>query len=111
LSEDQDWFHPDDADIATVAKRDIEALDSAGFAVSTATPHEGLIEATVSKAAEGRTTIQWMQSGSWNFFQPVPDELFGWRLHMADLAINKALAAGGRRQVRVYPDLALSTVT
>jgi hypothetical protein len=43
----------------------------------------------------------------WNFFQPVPDDMFGWRLHMADLAINKALAAGGRRQVRDYADLAL----
>jgi hypothetical protein len=48
-----------------------------------------------------------VQSGTWNFFQPVPDDMFGWRLHMADLAINKALAAGGRRQVRDYADLAL----
>ena len=31
LSDDQDLFHPDDADIASVAKRDIAALESAGF--------------------------------------------------------------------------------
>lgn len=107
LSDDQDLFHPDDADIASVAKRDIAALESAGLAVDVVRPLEGLFEATVFSEGEGSTRIQWVQSGTWNFFQPVPDDMFGWRLHMADLAINKALAAGGRRQVRDYADLAL----
>jgi hypothetical protein len=107
LSDDQDLFHPDDADIASIAKRDIAALETAGLAVEVVRPLEGLFEATVFKEGEGSTRIQWVQSGTWNFFQPVPDDMFGWRLHMADLAINKALAAGGRRQVRDYADLAL----
>jgi hypothetical protein len=107
LSDDQDLFHPDDADIASVANRDIATLESTGLVVDLVHPLEGLFEATVSKEGEGSTRIQWVQSGTWNFFQPVPDDLFGWRLHMADLAVNKALAAGGRRQVRDYADLSL----
>ena len=100
LSDDQDLFHSDDADIASIAGKDIDALRSAGFDVEVQRPLEGLFEASVSREGEGITRIQWVQSGSWNFFTPVPDEMFGWRLHMADLAVNKALAAGGRRQVR-----------
>ena len=107
LSDDQDLFHSDDADIASIAGKDIDALRSAGFDVEIQRPLEGLFEASVSREGEGITRIQWVQSGSWNFFTPVPDEMFGWRLHMADLAVNKALAAGGRRQVRDYVDLAL----
>ena len=77
------------------------------MAVEVVRPLGGLFEATVFKEGEASTRIQWLQSGTWNFFQPVPDDMFGWRLHMADLALNKAPAAGGRRQVRVYADLAL----
>jgi hypothetical protein len=107
LSDDEDLFHSDNVDIPSVAERDIAALRTAGLAVDVLRPHEGLVEAVVSKVGEGSTRVQWVQSGAWNFFRPVPDDLFGWRLHMADLAINKALAAGGRRQVRDYADLAL----
>jgi hypothetical protein len=107
LSDDEDLFHSDNIDVSSVAERDMTALKSAGLAVDVVRPHEGLVEAIVSKEGEGSTRVQWVQSGSWNFFRPVPDEMFGWRLHMADLAINKALAAGGRRQVRDYADLAL----
>jgi hypothetical protein len=56
---------------------------------------------------EERTKIQWVQAGSWSFFAPVPDPDYGWRLHMVDLAVNKALAAGGRKEVRDYVDLML----
>lgn len=47
------------------------------------------------------------QSGLLNFFEAVPDELFGYRLHMADIAVNKVLAAASRREVRDYVNLAL----
>jgi hypothetical protein len=107
LTDDEDLFHSDNVDVPSVAERDIAALRAAGLAVDVLRPHQGLVEAVVSKEGEGGTRVQWVQSGAWNFFQPVPDELFGWRLHMADLAVNKALAAGGRRQVRDYADLAL----
>ena len=43
----------------------------------------------------------------YNFYQPVPDPEFGWRLHFADLAVNKVLAAASRRQPRDLVDLYL----
>jgi hypothetical protein len=107
LSDDEDLFHSDDVDVPSVAERDVAALKTAGLVVVVLRPYEGLVEAAVSKPGESSTRVQWVQSGAWNFFRPVPDDLFGWRLHMADLAINKALAAGGRRQARDYADLAL----
>ena len=48
-----------------------------------------------------------MQSGLLNFFTAVPDEVFGWRLHMADIAVNKVLAAASRREARDFVDLAM----
>ena len=39
------------------------------------------------------------------YFAPVPDPLFGYRLHFADLAVNKALAAGSRTKKRDFVDL------
>ncbi|MCY3880170.1 MAG: hypothetical protein OXF74_13445 [Rhodobacteraceae bacterium] len=39
------------------------------------------------------------------FYAPVPDPLFGYRLHVADLAVNKALAASGRMRMRDFVDL------
>ncbi len=107
LSDDQDLFHAADADVVAIAKRDVVALKEAGLEVTEGLSYEGLVEVIVSKEDEGVTKLQWVEAGSWNFFSPVPDPDFGWRLHMADLAINKVLAAGGRKQVRDYVDLFL----
>lgn len=107
LSDDQDIFHPSDADIVKIATEDMEALRRHGFAVETSRRHEGLYEALAGTEEQGFTKIQWVQAGSWTFFSPVPDPEYGWRLHMADLAVNKVLAAGGRKQVRDYVDLTL----
>ena len=105
LSDDQDLFHRAGEDIVSIATKDVEALRQAGFAVAMSRPFEGLVEAVVGRDDEGSTKIQWVEAGSWAFFGPVPDPEFGWRLHMADLSVNKALAAGGRKQVRDYVDL------
>ncbi|MFC0387634.1 hypothetical protein [Muricoccus vinaceus] len=105
LSDDQDIFHDAGEDVIAIAERDVAELRKRGFDVSVGRAHEGLVEAVVARGNEGRTKLQWVEAGSWHFFSPVPDPEFGWRLHMADLAVNKALAAGGRKQVRDYVDL------
>lgn len=107
LSFDQDIFHGLDSDVTSAMKRDVAALRDAGFAVQVEQPIEGLVNAIVGREQQGFTKLQWVNAGSWNFFSPVRDPEFGYRLHMADLAINKALAAGGRKQVRDYVDLFL----
>lgn len=38
-------------------------------------------------------------------FSPISDEDFGFRLHFADLAVNKLLACAGRKEARDFADL------
>ncbi|MBY0430793.1 MAG: hypothetical protein K2Q10_06325 [Rhodospirillales bacterium] len=109
LSDDQDLFHAEGIDVHEVAKTDMDALEQAGYHVTVTKQYEGFIEVRVGHEEMGTTKIQWVEAGSWTFFVPVPDPdpEYGFRLHMLDLAINKALAAGGRHEVRDFIDLAL----
>jgi len=107
LSGDHDIFHAENVDVRVIAKDDIAALRAAGFAVDESMKYEGFIEVMVGDEERGLTKVQWVEAGSWSFFAPVPDPEYGFRLHIADLAINKILAAGGRREIRDFVDLAL----
>jgi hypothetical protein len=107
LSDDQDIFHAEDLDVAAVAEKDVGLLEGAGYSVELSKKYEGFIEAYVGAEDQGRTKIQWVEAGSWSFFSPVPDPEYGYRLHIVDLSVNKVLAAGGRREVRDFVDLAL----
>jgi hypothetical protein len=106
-TDDENLFHPDGADLLASAETDVEALRSSGVDVELKRSHVGLVEAIVGHEEHGFTKIQWVEAGSWNFFDPVPDSDFGYRPHMADLAVNKVLASSGRRAVRDYVDLVL----
>lgn len=106
LSADQDLFHPATTDVGAIADQDIASLEAAGLSVERLRDRPGLVEAVVG-SGNGRTRLQWVEAGAWNFFQPVPDAECGFRLHMADLSVNKVLAAAGRREVRDYVDLFL----
>ena len=46
-----------------------------------------------------------VRDSDYRFFPAVADAVFGYRLHVADLATNKALAAAGRREPRDVLDL------
>ncbi|HIJ62246.1 MAG TPA: hypothetical protein HPQ04_06085 [Rhodospirillaceae bacterium] len=107
LSDDQDIFHGENVDVVDTAERDRKLLLDAGYSVELSKQFEGFIEMYVGTAELGRTKVQWVEAGSWCFFAPVPDPDFGYRLHIVDLAVNKVLAAGGRREVRDLIDLAL----
>ena len=96
-----------DGDVALAAQRDLKALKDAGFLVEIGQSFVDPLNASVAREGQGQTKLQWVNAASWNFFAPVWDPVFGCRLHMADLAVNKALATGGRRQVRDYVDLFL----
>jgi len=107
LSDDQDIFHDPETDIATIAQRDCKILRDYGFSVDLVSPFEGLFEAAIGDEEFGFTKVQWTAAGAYNFFKPVQDTEFGWRLHMADLAVNKCLAAGGRKKMRDFVDLSM----
>ena len=60
---------------------------------------------SVSRRQEGHATLQWTHGLGLEFYDPVPDNQFGYRLHFADLATNKALAAATRIVMRDFLDL------
>ena len=49
--------------------------------------------------------LEWVADSDFRFFPTVPDALFGYKLHPVDLALNKVLAAAGRRELRDLVDV------
>jgi len=104
-SDDIDIFHDTDEAVASAAEKDIADLEAEGLRVSIDAKAYGLFEATVSDASSA-TVIQWMGETKLRFFPLVKDAQWGLRLHQADLAVNKILAASSRRKARDFADLA-----
>lgn len=107
LSDDGDIF-TDSQDVDGLFREDLELLISAGFHVEETKRYPGFVEALVSSRSEtdpGLTKLQWVREGLRGFFTPIPDAELGYRLHFADLAVNKLLACVGRSEVRDYVDL------
>ncbi len=108
VSDDLDVFLDDERAVLAVAKRDIEELRAAGFAVVADMMMLGFAEATVKAASENEETkIQWMSESAYRFLPLQKDPEFGFRLHDVDLAVNKAIAAASRKKVRDIVDLAM----
>ncbi|MDL2400553.1 hypothetical protein [Rhizobium mayense] len=104
LSDDIDIFQDTDEEIGPTADRDIETLRNDGFRVYIEVNVYGCVEAEVSQAHEN-TLIQWMSESRTRFFPLIRDEEWGARLHPADLAVNKVLAASTRTKPRDFVDL------
>ncbi len=51
------------------------------------------------------TRLEWVVEGDYRSFPTIRDEVFGYILHPVDLAINKVMAAAGRRELRDLVDL------
>ena len=103
LSDDQDIFAAGDLD--ELMQRDAASLDAAGYTVQLRRSFDGFRESLVMKPLIGSTTLQWTHGLVREFFAPVPDPKFGWRLHFADLAVNKVLTAGSRMKKRDFVDI------
>lgn len=103
-SDDIDIFHDTDEEVTETANADLAALDAAGFRTHRDFIIYGCVDATVSRGVES-TIIQWFAETRLRFFPLVKDEQWGARLHQADLAVNKVLAASGRSKARDIADL------
>ena len=104
FSNDIDIFHDREQDVAIAAGADTRLLAELGFACSWLRREPGFYAAIVQRGNDG-TKLEWVRDSDFRFFPTMPDELFGYRLHIADLATNKALAAAGRREPRDILDL------
>ena len=90
--------------MAENAQRDFETMRAAGLAVEWATRGETFHRAWVT-IGEERLKLEWVFDSAFRFFPVEPDPVLGYRLHPADLATNKVLAAAGRRVIRDFLDV------
>jgi hypothetical protein len=103
-SDDIDIFHDSDEEVTGAARADLAVLEAAGYKVNEDFVIYGCVDATVSDTRSS-TIIQWFAETKRRFFPLVKDEEWGARLHQADLAVNKVLAAAGRSKARDIADL------
>jgi hypothetical protein len=103
-SDDIDIFHDSDEEVTDAANVDLAVLQAAGYKTNIDFIIYGAVDATVSDGSSS-TIIQWFAETKRRFFPLVRDEEWGARLHQADLAVNKVLAASGRSKARDVADL------
>jgi hypothetical protein len=95
-SADIDIFHDREESVAAAAEADAKLLVKQAFAVAWLRREPGIHGAVVER--EGKhTRLEWLRDSDFRFFPTVPDPVFGYVLHVIDIATNKALAAAGRR--------------
>jgi hypothetical protein len=105
FSADIDIFHDGDERLAAIAESDAAVIAGAGFsAVWLPGRGTGKRSAIVEGMGE-KTQLEWVADSDFRFFPAQPDPLFGYVLHPADLATNKASAAADRRVPRDIVDL------
>lgn len=109
-SGDFDLFHDLVADLVRHSERDVADLEAAGFEVrkvgnpGTWDQPSSFRKAMVMRDGE-RLELDWAHDSAFRFFPIVPDPLLGWRLHLFDMALNKALAVSARMETRDYVDI------
>jgi hypothetical protein len=103
-SEDIDVFHDREERVAAAARDDTEAINRAGYRVAWLRQLPLIYTAEIA-AKDAATRLEWVVDSDYRFFPTMPDATFGYVLHPVDLAINKVMAAAGRREVRDIVDL------
>ena len=105
-SDDIDVFHDREEAVQVAAVADTAALQEAGFQVEWTRRLPSLFTAGIRSGDES-TRLEWAVDSDYRFFPVMQDDVFGYVLHLADIATNKALAAAGRRESRDILDLLL----
>ena len=104
VSGDIDVYHDREEHVAATAQADTQTLTAAGYSVSWLRQMPLMYTAEVTR--EGASTrLEWVSDSDYRFFPSVRDETFGYVLHPVDLAMNKVMAAAGRRELRDMVDL------
>jgi hypothetical protein len=104
FSGDIDIFHAREESVAKAALADIALLADEGFTIQWLRQEPGIYGAAVQRRGESMK-LEWVQDSDFRFFPVIEDDLFGYMLHIVDIATNKAMAAAGRRAPRDVLDL------
>jgi len=110
FSHDFDIFHELAEEVTRASNRDVESLRTAGFQVETPSRQNEWNENTTFRKAKVRrggesVEIDWAADSAFRFFPIERDPMLGWRLHLFDVATNKALALSARTETRDYVDI------
>jgi hypothetical protein len=103
-SSDIDVFHDREERVGQAATQDSALLQQHGYQVIWTRPGPGVYAVQVERA-DAKTKLEWVVDSDFRFFPTMPDETFGYVLHLIDLATNKVAAAYGRREPRDLVDL------
>lgn len=109
-SQDLDIFHDAERSVRQSAEQDARTLLQHGYRVDWQEQRPAYHHAHVTR--EDRSIrLEWAMDSAVRFFPLEPDPLFGCRLHFADAATNKVLAAASRPEARDFVDLVDLTET
>lgn len=107
-SHDFNIFHEVAEEVTRASEADAASLRAAGYTVDQVVgdwgKHVDFRKAKVSRG-EGSVEIDWAADSAFRFFPIERDPLLGWRLHLFDMATNKALALSARTVTRDYVDI------
>jgi hypothetical protein len=105
-SGDIDVFHDREERVSAAALADARTLEDAGYRVTWLRQLPSIYTAQISTANQS-TRLEWVTDSDFRFFPAARDQdgIFGYLLNPVDLAINKVMAAAGRREVRDIVDL------
>jgi hypothetical protein len=104
ISGDIDVFHDREERVAAAALDDAQRLAAAGYGVAWLRQLPLMYTAEVTEG-DAKTRLEWVADSDYRFFPTLPDETFGYVLHPVDIAMNKVMAAAGRRELRDIVDL------
>ncbi len=104
FSADVDLFHDGVEVVATSSERDAALLIQSGFDVVWLFREQNMQRAHVRRG-EQTLKVEWCHDSAFRFFPVQPDPEFGYALHPADLATNKALALAARSEIRDFIDI------
>jgi len=112
FSRDFDIFHEAAVEVVRASARDAACLCAAGFTVEPVVRgDEWKPDAAVTfrkarvSGPGGSVEIDWAADSAFRFFPIERDGLLGWKLHLFDMAINKAHALSARTETRDYVDI------
>ena len=106
FSSDIDFFHDADQAVNEAYRSDRATLTQAGYTFETQISQPSFFRATIGKSGEF-LKLEWVRDTAFRYFPVVSDDELGYRLHDADLAINKCLALANRSVVRDAIDILL----
>ena len=97
-------FHDREERVAEAALLDVKKLEEAGFKIQWLRQLPSIQSVQVTRGDES-ARLEWVVDSDYRFFPAIRDKDAGYILHPVDLAINKVMAAAGRREDRDIVDL------